>query len=135
MRIIFSKEQTSKDFIKEMELKYKSMETLEKEIKKEYNALKVVDLDSWKFLKENPNETIKKTHTKITNDIKALDLDLLDIIKKKHPESIKELANLTNKDENVIKNKVDYLNETGLIEFKENTEIPVVSFDEVTIAI
>ena len=135
MRIIFTKKQSSKEFIEEMELKYKNIETLEKEIKKEYNALKVVDLDSWKFLKENPNETIKKTHTKLTNDIKTLDLALLDIIKKEHPESITELVHLTNKDVNVIKNKVDYLNETGLIEFKENSKIPVVSFDEVTIAI
>jgi predicted transcriptional regulator len=135
MKIIFTKEQTSEEFIKEMELKYGNMEILEKEIEKEYNALKVVDLDSWKFLKENPNETIKKTRTKLTNDIKTLDLDLLNIIKKEHPESVKDLAKLTNKDVNIIKNKIDYLNETGLIEYKKNTKIPVVSFDEVTIAI
>ena len=60
MRIIFTKEQTSTKFIKKMELKYGNMETLEKEIENENNALKVVDLDSWKFLKENSNETIKK---------------------------------------------------------------------------
>ena len=135
MRIIFTKEQTSYEFVKEMENKYNNIETLEKEIEQEYNALKVVDLDSWKFLIENPKETIKKTHTKLTNDIKTLDLDLLDIIKKENPESIADLAKLTNKDENLIKNKVNYLNQTGLIEFKENTKIPVLSFDEVTIAI
>lgn len=135
MRIIFTKEQTSSEFINEMKKKHGSMKQLEKEIQKTHNALDIVDLDSWKYLIKNPNETIKKTHTKLTNNVKTLDLDLLDIIKKKHPESIKELAKLINEDINTIKPKIEYLNETGLIEFKKDTKIPVVNFDEITIAI
>jgi len=135
MRIIFTKEQTSTEFIKEMKKRHGSIEKLEKKIEKTHNALDIVDLDSWKYLIKNPKETIKKTHTKLTNEVKTLDLDLLDVIKKEHPESINELAKLINEDINAIQPKIKYLNETGLIEFKENTKIPVVSFDEVTIAI
>lgn len=135
MRIIFTKEQTSTEFIKEMEIKHGTIAELEKKIEKTNNALDIVNLDFWEFLLKNPNEKIKKTHTKLTNNLKTLDLDLLDLIKKQHPESIKEIAELTNKDINTIKPKIDYLNETGLIEFKKNSEIPIVSFDEITIAI
>jgi DNA-binding MarR family transcriptional regulator len=139
MIITFTKEQTSDEFIKEMENKHGTIESLEKKIEKEYNALKVVDLDSWKFLKENPEETIKKTHTKVTNNLKTLDLSLLEIIKKEHPKSLTELAKIVEKDVSVIQRKINNLKKTGFVELKEgninNMKMPIVNYDKIEIAI
>jgi len=136
MEITFIKEQTSQEFIKEMEKKYGSIERLKTHMQKTNDPLDNVDLHAWEYFLENPDETIKKTHTKLTNEIKflELDFDLLEAIKEKNPESIKELAKLTNENIKTITHKIDHLNKTGLIEFKENN-VPILNYDKIEIAI
>jgi DNA-binding MurR/RpiR family transcriptional regulator len=139
MKLIFTKEQTSKEFIKEMEEKHESIEQLEKKIEKSYNALDYVDLENWKYLLENPEETIKKTHTNVTNNIKTIDFELINIIKENNPKSLTELSTIMNKDISTIQRKVNKLKDYGFVELKEenlnNMKTPLIDYDTIEIAI
>ena len=59
-----------------------------------------VDLENWKYYKENPDEMIETTESLITNKLSLSDLDLiiLNAIKHEKPRSIRDLAKKINKD-------------------------------------
>ncbi|KZX11945.1 HVO_A0114 family putative DNA-binding protein [Methanobrevibacter filiformis] len=140
MMISLNKHQTGKEFIKEMEKTYGSIKELEKKFKIINKMIYHVDLEAWKYHKDNLDETIDRTTSIITDSltIGEIEIELLTTIKRKHPESIRELARLVNRDISVVQPKVKNLSETGLIELKEgikNRKTPYLNYDEITIAI
>jgi len=73
MIITLIKKQTGHEFIEEMELTYKSISELEKLFKMTNNMKMYVDLENWKYYKENPDETIEITESLFTES----NLDLI----------------------------------------------------------
>ncbi|KZX15974.1 HVO_A0114 family putative DNA-binding protein [Methanobrevibacter curvatus] len=140
MRITLIKEQTAEELIGEMENTYGSLEKLEKKAKITNNRLFYSDLEAWKYYLKHLDESIKETHTVVTNKIalSEFDINILNTIKTKNPESISELSRLLDKNTCTVLAKVKKLSENGFIELKDgkkNRKIPIVSFDEITIAI
>ena len=100
MIITLVKKQTGLEFISEMEETYKSLNELEKLFKRTNNMKMYVDMENWKYYKENPNEMIEITESLVTNKLSLSDLDLiiLNTIKHEKPRSIRDLAKKINKD-------------------------------------
>jgi DNA-binding MarR family transcriptional regulator len=126
--------------LKELEEKYGSFKELERLYKETGNMLMLIDLENWKYFQENPDETLEQGKSIITDQLTLTnsELNLLNIIKKEQPKSIRDLARKIDKDVSMIHPKVKELEQEGLIELKEgdkNSKIPIVSFDEIKIAI
>ena len=77
MIITLVKKQTGHEFIREMEETYKSLNELEKLFERTNNMKMYVDLENWKYYKENPNEMIEITESLVTNKLSLSDLDLI----------------------------------------------------------
>ncbi|KZX17639.1 HVO_A0114 family putative DNA-binding protein [Methanobrevibacter filiformis] len=140
MIISLIKEETSKEFIEKMEEKYNSYEQLEEAFQKTKRTILHVDLENWKYLKNNPEETIQLTETLFTNELNIgeNEIELLNLIKSKTPKSIRELAKIIDKDISTIQPKIKKLENEGLIELKQggkNSKIPIVNYDKIEIAI
>ncbi len=140
MIITLVKKQTGAEFIKEMEETYKSMNELEKLFKRTNNMKMYVDLENWKYYKDNLDETIETSESLFTNKLSLSDLDLiiLNTIKHEKPRSIRDLANKINKDVSNIQPKVKKLEEEGFIKFEtgvKNSKIPYLTFDEIKLEI
>ena len=140
MIITLVKKQTGLEFISEMEDIYKSINELEKLFKRTNNMKMYVDLENWRYYKENPDETIETTESLVTNKLSLSDLDLiiLNTIKHEKPRSIRDLANKINKDVSNIQPKVKKLEKEGFIKFEEgikNSKIPYLTFDEIKLEI
>ena len=140
MIISLVKRQTGHEFIQEMELTYKSISELEKTFKRTNNMKMYVDLENWKYYKENPDEMIEITESLVTNKLSLSDLDLiiLNTIKREKPRSIRDLAKKINKDVSNIQPKVKKLEEEGFIKFEtgvKNSKIPYLTFDEIKLEI
>ena len=140
MIITLVKKQTGHEFIREMEETYKSLNELEKLFKRTNNMKMYVDMENWKYYKENPNEMIEITESLVTNKLSLSDLDLiiLNTIKHETPRSIRDLAKKINKDVSNIQPKVKRLEEEGFIKFEEgikNSKIPYLTFDEIKLEI
>jgi len=140
MIIELNKKQTGKEYIKEMEKTYGSIEQLEKMYNETNNAIFYADLNAWKYQLKHPDEEIKRTTTIFTDEISLNDTDinLLNTIKKEKPESIRELARLTNKDVNTVHHRIKKLEKNGIVEVLsgvKNSKIPTLNYDEITIAI
>ena len=140
MIITLIKKQTGQEYIKEMELTYKSISELEKLFKRTNNMKMYVDLENWRYYKKNPDEMIEVTESLITNKLSLSDLDLiiLNTIKHEKPKSIRDLAKKTNKDVSNIQPKVKKLEEDGFIRFEtgvKNSKIPYLTFDEIKLEI
>jgi len=140
MIITLIKKQTGHEFIEEMELTYKSISELEKLFKRTNNMKMYVDLENWKYYKENPDETIEMTESLFTDKLSLSNLDLiiLNTIKHEKPKSIRDLAKKINKDVGNIQPKVKKLEEHGLIKFEngvKNRKIPYLTFDEIKLEI
>jgi len=140
MIINLNKKQSGLDFIKEMEKSYGSIQQLEKMFKQTNNMVYYVDLEAWKYHLDHLDEEIERTTTIVTEKITISDsdLNLLNAIKKEKPESIRELARLTNKDVSAVHSKIKNLEKKGLIEIVKgvkNRKIPVLNYDEISIAI
>ena len=123
-----------------MELTYKSISELEKTFKRTNNMKMYVDLENWKYYKENPDEMIEITESLVTNKLSLSDLDLiiLNTIKREKPRSIRDLAKKINKDVSNIQPKVKKLEEEGFIKFEtgvKNSKIPYLTFDEIKLEI
>ena len=136
MIITLVKKQTGLGFISEMEDIYKSINELEKLFKRTNNMKMYVDLENWRYYKENPDETIETTESLVTNKLSLSDLDLiiLNTIKHEKPRSIRDLANKINKDVSNIQPKVKKLEKEGFIKFEDgikNSKIPYLTFDEI----
>ena len=140
MIITLIKKQTGQEYIKEMELTYKSISELEKLFKRTNNMKMYVDLENWRYYKKNPDEMIEVTESLITNKLSLSDLDLiiLNTIKHEKPKSIRDLAKKINKDVSNIQPKVKKLEEDGFIRFEtgvKNSKIPSLTFDEIKLEI
>ena len=140
MIITLVKKQTGYEFIQEMEETYKSINELEKLFKRTNNMKMYVDLENWKYYKENLDETIETSESLFTNKLSLSDLDLiiLNTIKHEKPRSIRDLANKINKDVSNIQPKVKRLEEEGFIKFEtgvKNSKIPYLTFDEIKLEI
>ena len=140
MIITLVKKQTGLEFISEMEDTYKSINELEKLFKRTNNMKMYVDLENWRYYKENPDETIETTESLVTNKLSLSDLDLiiLNTIKHEKPRSIRDLANKINKDVSNIQPKVKKLEKEGFIKFEDgikNSKIPYLKFDEIKLEI
>ncbi len=140
MIITLVKKQTGLEFISEMEDTYKSINELEKLFKRTNNMKMYVDLENWRYYKENPDETIETTESLVTNKLSLSDLDLiiLNTIKHEKPRSIRDLANKINKDVSNIQPKVKKLEKEGFIKFEDgikNSKIPYLTFDEIKLEI
>ena len=140
MIITLVKKLSGREFIQEMENTYKSMSELEKTFKRTNNMKMYVDLENWRYYKENPDETIETTESLVTNKLSLSDLDLiiLNTIKHEKPRSIRDLAKKINKDVSNIQPKVKKLEEDGFIKFEEgikNSKIPYLTFDEIKLEI
>ena len=140
MIITLVKKQTGLEFIKDMELTYKSISELEKTFKRTNNMKMYVDLENWKYYIENPDEMIEITESLITDNLSLSDLDfiILNTIKHEKPRSIRDLANKINKDVSNIQPKVKKLEENGFIKFEsgvKNSKIPYLTYDEIKLEI
>jgi DNA-binding Lrp family transcriptional regulator len=140
MIITLVKKEKGHEVIKKFTKKYESIKELERLYKETGNNLFLVDLENWKYLKENPDEEIERGEIKITNKLilTESELEILDFIKNEKPKSIRELARFLNKDIKIIHPKIKELEQIGLIELKEgikNTIIPSLNFDEISISI
>jgi DNA-binding MarR family transcriptional regulator len=140
MIINLNKKQTGLDFIKEMEKSHGSINQLEKMFKKTNNMVYYVDLEAWKYHLSHLDEEIDRTTSIVTDKITITeaDINLLNTIKKEKPKSIRELARLTNKDVSTVHSKIKNLQKEGLIELikgDRNRKIPVLKYDEISIAI
>ncbi|MDR2966431.1 MAG: winged helix-turn-helix transcriptional regulator [Methanobacteriaceae archaeon] len=134
------KEESGKNFIKEMEKNYGSIEELEKLHKRTNNALMYVDLENWKYFLKHPDEKIKRGETKFINKISLSDIEMeiLNTIKHKHPQSIKQLAKLINKDISTTHSKVKKMTNQGLLSIKEgnkNSKVPILNYDKIEISV
>lgn len=140
MIITLVKKQSGHEFIKEMEDTYKSINELEKLFNRTNNMKMYVDLENWKYYKDNLDETIEITESLVTNKLSLSDLDLiiLNTIKHEKPRSIRDLAKKINKDVSNIQPKVKKLEEEGFIKFEnglKNSKIPYLTFDEIKLEI
>ncbi|WP_407391836.1 winged helix-turn-helix transcriptional regulator [Methanobrevibacter sp.] len=140
MIITLVKKQNGYEFIKEMEETYNSINELEKLFKRTNNMKMYVDLENWKYYKDNPDEEIEISESLVTNKLSLSDLDLiiLNTIKHEKPRSIRDLANKINKDVSNIQPKVKRLEEEGFIKFEtgiKNSKIPYLTFDEIKLEI
>lgn len=140
MIITLVKKQTGHEFIKEMEETYKSISELEKLFKRTNNMKMYVDLENWKYYKDNLYEEIELTESLVTNKLSLSDLDLiiLNTIKHEKPRSIRDLAKKINKDVSNVQPKVKKLEEEGFIKFEagaKNSKIPYLTFDEIKLEI
>lgn len=140
MIITLVKKQTGLEFISEMEDTYKSITELEKLFKRTNNMKMYVDLENWRYYRENPDEMIETTESLVTNKLSLSDLDLiiLNTIKHEKPRSIRDLANKINKDVSNIQPKVKKLEKEGFIKFEDgikNSKIPYLTFDEIKLEI
>jgi predicted transcriptional regulator len=140
MIITLIKEQSTKDYDKQMKAKYGSMEKLETLLKKTPENILFFDLQNWKLLLENPEEPIIKKEIIITDKISIGENEtrILNIIKNENPKSIREIANKIKKDPANTTNKINLLAKEGLISFKKglkNSKIPVMNYDKIEIAI
>ena len=134
------KEQSTKEYDKQMKAKYGSMEKLEKLLEKTPENILYFDLQNWKLLLENPEEPIIKKEIIITDKISIgeNETQILNIIKNENPKSIREIANKIKKDPANTTNKINLLAEEGLISFKKglkNSKLPVLNYDKIEIAI
>ena len=140
MILTLHKEQTGKEFIKEMEKIHGSISEMEKKIERTNNMIFYSDLEAWKYYLTNPNETIERTTTLFTDDLVLSDVEmkLLSTIKHDHPKSIRELSKLIGKDISTVQPKVKNLEKEGLLELKDgvkNNKIPILNYDKIEIAI
>ena len=65
MIVSLVKKQTGRDFVRDMELKYKSISELEKIFKRTNNMKMYVDLVNWKYFANNPEDMIEITESLI----------------------------------------------------------------------
>ncbi|MCL2116630.1 MAG: winged helix-turn-helix transcriptional regulator, partial [Methanobrevibacter sp.] len=131
----------SRKMIEEFENKYGSFESLERAFKKDPKNVKLhMDLEDWIYFMKNPDETIKDGKIVMTNEINIgkTELEIINFIKNNKLKSINELSKLLKKDNSTIQRKVNQLEKEGLITIKKgnkNSKIPVVNYDEISIAI
>lgn len=140
MIITLVKKQKGIEFIQDMEKTYNSINELEKLFERTNNMKMYVDLQNWKYYKDNLDEEIEITESLVTNKLSLSDLDLiiLNTIKHEKPRSIRDLANKINKDVSNIQPKVKKLEEDGFIRFEtgvKNSKIPYLTFDEIKLEI
>lgn len=140
MIITLVKKQTGHEFIREMEETYKSISELEKLFERTNNMKMYVDLENWRYYRDNLDEEIELTESLVTNKLSLSDLDfiILNTIKHKKPRSIRDLANKINKDVSNVQPKVKRLEEEGFIKFEigaKNSKIPYLTFDEIKLEI
>lgn len=140
MIITLVKKQKGLEFIQDMEKTYNSINELEKLFERTNNMKMYVDLQNWKYYKDNLDEEIEITESLVTNKLSLSDLDLiiLNTIKHEKPRSIRDLANKINKDVSNIQPKVKKLEEDGFIRFEngvKNSKIPYLTFDEIKLEI
>ncbi|MCL2116265.1 MAG: winged helix-turn-helix transcriptional regulator, partial [Methanobrevibacter sp.] len=99
-----------------------------------------MDLEDWIYFMKNPDETIKDGKIVMTNEINIgkTELEIINFIKNNKLKSINELSKLLKKDNSTIQRKVNQLEKEGLITIEKgnkNSKIPVVNYDEISIAI
>jgi DNA-binding Lrp family transcriptional regulator len=140
MILTLVKEKIGREFIKEMEKTYGSIEELEKLHERTNNALMYVDLENWKYFLNHPDEKIKRGETKSIDKISLnnTEMEILNTIKHKHPQSIKQLAELVSKDISTVHSKIKKMENQGLISIEEgnkNSKIPVLNYDKIEITI
>ena len=140
MIVTLVKKQTGYEFIRDMEETYNSISELEKSFKRTNNMKMYVDLENWRYYKDNLDEEIELTESLVTDKLSLSDLDLiiLNTIKHEKPRSIRDLANKINKDVSNVQPKVKKLEEEGLIKFEvgaKNSKIPYLTFDEIKLEI
>lgn len=140
MIVTLVKKQTGYEFIRDMEETYNSISELEKLFKRTNNMKMYVDLENWRYYKDNLDEEIELTESLVTDKLSLSDLDLiiLNAIKHEKPRSIRDLANKINKDVSNVQPKVKKLEEEGLIKFEvgaKNSKIPYLTFDEIKLEI
>ena len=140
MIITLVKKQTGHEFIREMEETYNSISELEKLFERTNNMKMYVDLENWRYYRDNLDEEIELTESLVTNKLSLSDLDLiiLNTIKHEKPRSIRDLANKINKDVSNVQPKVKRLEEEGFIKLEagaKNSKIPYLTFDEIKLEI
>ena len=140
MIITLIKKQKGHEVLKDYETKYGSIKEAERLYKKTANPLFLVDLENWKYFRDNPDEELESGITRVTNKLTLTDVELkiLDFIKNERPESIRELARFLNKDIKTIHPKIKELEEEGLIELKKGTKnrkVPYLNYDKISISI
>ena len=140
MIITLVKKQTGHEFIREMEETYKSISELEKLFERTNNMKMYVDLENWRYYRDNLDEEIELTESLVTNKLSLSDLDfiILNTINHERPRSIRDLANKINKDVSNVQPKVKRLEEEGFIKFEigaKNSKIPYLTFDEIKLEI
>lgn len=140
MIITLVKKQTGHEFIREMEETYKSISELEKLFERTNNMKMYVDLENWRYYRDNLDEEIELTESLVTNKLSLSDLDfiILNTIKHERPRSSRDLANKINKDVSNVQPKVKRLEEEGFIKFEigaKNSKIPYLTFDEIKLEI
>lgn len=137
MIISLVKRMKGRQFTDNLESQYHSIKNLEKIVEKTNNMKLLVDLDNWKYYKDNPNETIEEEFVFISDDLSFNEIDytIISTIKSSHPKSIRALSNQMGKNVSTIQPHVKKLEKQGIIEFKKGTRnnIPVCNFDAIKI--
>lgn len=131
----------AKDFIKELEEKYGTVENLKKIVKATEDVKLQLDAEDWEYFKDKPDEDIHDSIL-IFDEKPAFttnDLEIINLIKNEKPKSVSELANLMEKDVSNITKQVNKLKEKGIVELQEgninNMKTPVFNYDKIEIAI
>lgn len=140
MIITLIKNQTGKEFVKDMEEEYGSLQKLRIAYEKSGNMKLLVDMENWEYYREHPDETLELSESLVTDNISLskLDLILLNTVKHKKPKSIRELAELIGKNVSNVQPRLKKLEEEGFIQFKEgnkNSLIPYLTYDDIKITI
>lgn len=137
MIISLSKRQIGKDFIKKLEKQFQTIENLEKIVDKTNNMKLLVDLDNWKYYKENPSESIEEELILLPDlSFNEIDYAIISTIKQENPNSIRELSEKLDKNISTIQPHMKKLEEQGIIEFEKgnkNNNIPICNYDAIKI--
>lgn len=137
MIISLVKRMKGSQFTDNLEIQYHSIKNLEKIVEKTNNMKLLVDLDNWKYYKDNPDETIEEEFVFVSDDLSFNEIDyaIISTIKSSHPKSIRALSNQMGKNVSTIQPHIKKLEKQGIIEFKKGTRnnIPLCNFDAIKI--
>lgn len=142
LKIKLVKEMSVKEYLKELENEYGSMDNLQKLIEKEPdNYVFKLALEDWNNYLEDPTGTVKQTNIKIIltdSSVRLNDFELVNVIRTSKPKSVRNLAQIMDADLSNIQKRVKRLEEEGLISLKEgpkHSKIPIVNYNKIEIEV
>lgn len=137
MEVTFVNKRTGRDFIKELEIIYGSMDNLKELIKKDpEHPLYTLDLKDWMHLMDNPKDLVETNELILIDDFE-FELPEIHIIEEKNPLIA---LNFTDVDKNdLLETQLAFQIKSGeaMVKFEKgsNTAKPVVSFKNIELQI